>query len=185
MNENMVFKIYVASLVGFLLFQPAWLPMLGIVIFLLLVAVWDWKWQRIPNWITYPTMATGLLYHTLTAREDGLITAILGLLLGGALYLPGYLLGKMGAGDVKGLAAIGAILGPAAVFHLFLTAAILGGVIVIGLSMIRGSLLDVTVSGQMIGLPALTHYFFNRRQIPYGVVLSLGGLLWMIFEKIA
>ncbi len=185
MNEKLVFKIYVASLVGFLLFQPAWLPMMGIFLFLLLMAVWDWNWHKIPNWMTYPTMGAGLAYHTLTAGWDGFVTALLGLLLGLALYLPGYILKQMGAGDVKGLAALGAILGPVPVFHLFLTAAILGGVIVIGLSKTRGALLDVTAGGPLIGPPALSQFFFNRRQVPYGVVLSLGGMLWMILEKSA
>jgi prepilin peptidase CpaA len=56
-------------------------------------------------------------------------SALSGLLLGLALLMPAHIFGATGAGDVKLLAAFGALLGPADVFDAFLRAAILGGVI--------------------------------------------------------
>ncbi len=50
-----------------------------------------------------------------------------GLFLGVAFLLPVYLIGGMGAGDVKLMGAVGSILGPQGVFIAFLYSAIAGG----------------------------------------------------------
>jgi prepilin peptidase CpaA len=48
----------------------------------------------------------------------------------GLLLLP-WLMGGMGAGDVKALGALGAVLGPEQVFHVFLYMGLYGGVLAI------------------------------------------------------
>jgi Flp pilus assembly protein protease CpaA len=69
--------------------------------------------RRIPNAITYPLAAFGLLYHFPAVGMNGLIFSLSGILAGAGLLLLFHLLGGMGAGDVKLMAAVGAILGPA------------------------------------------------------------------------
>ena len=76
---------------------------------------------------------------TALAGLAGLRTAAFGLALGFALYFPLWLLGARGAGDVKLLAAAGSIVGPANTLGLFLLAAMLGGVLALGLILIKGS----------------------------------------------
>ncbi len=55
--------------------------------------------------------------------------ALLGCLLGLAFMLPGHIFGATGAGDVKLLAAAGALLGPTDTIYAFLYTAIAGGVL--------------------------------------------------------
>ena len=57
--------------------------------------------------------------------------APLGFVMGFALMLPGHLLGATGAGDVKLMAAIGALVGPVLMVKAFLFTAIAGGVLAV------------------------------------------------------
>lgn len=87
--------------------------------------------RRIPNWLTMPAAAAALVVHGAVLGWPGAWHALGGLVLGLAMFLPFFLLGGMGAGDVKLLAALGAWLGPADVVWVALYAAIAGGVLAV------------------------------------------------------
>jgi prepilin peptidase CpaA len=89
--------------------------------------VTDLKSRRIPNIVTGPAMLLGLCYHGMTNGPGGLGFAAAGLALGLAVMIVPFLLGVMGAGDVKLMAAAGAILGPYLVLDAFLATSIFGG----------------------------------------------------------
>ena len=102
---------------------PLWIG--GFVV--LLGTVTDLMERRIPNWITLPAIAGGFLFHgTMSGWTTGSLTALGGLLVGGGLLLPFFLLGKMGGGDVKLLAALGAWHGGVDVLNLFIFSALTG-----------------------------------------------------------
>ena len=105
---------------------------MGVILFVVLVlligAVLDVRFHRIPNWLTFSALAAGLAYHLIASGLHGLYFSAGGLILGFALLLPFYLMGGMGAGDVKLLAAVGALLGPTGVFWAFLCTALVGGI---------------------------------------------------------
>jgi prepilin peptidase CpaA len=74
----------------------------------IVIGFWDFRRLRIPNVITFPLLGTGWMYHAWWDGGSGLAASVLGTLVGvGILFLP-YLLGGIGAGDVKLLAAMGA-----------------------------------------------------------------------------
>jgi prepilin peptidase CpaA len=91
-------------------------------------AITDFKWKRIPNAFILPAMAVSMLIHALNSGISGFIFSIEGLFLGMALLIIFYIMGVMGAGDVKLMGAVGSILGPAGVFKAFLFTAIVGGI---------------------------------------------------------
>jgi len=103
------------------------LPILAASIFFLLICTVDTLYSRIPNIANLFLLLTGFGYHLYSAGSSGVLPAFLGMLTGLALLLLPYLMGGMGAGDVKAMAALGALLGPAAIFHVFLYMGLIGG----------------------------------------------------------
>ena len=112
--------------------------LLGILI--LLAAIFDIRFRRIPNWLVLAGIVAGFAWNGSSMGLSGLGRAAAGLGLGFALYFPLYLLRARGAGDVKLLAAVGAITGPGNCFWVFLLTAVLGGLIAIIYLLFRGRL---------------------------------------------
>ncbi len=95
--------------------------------FLFLICATDTLCSKIPNAFNALLAVLGLLYHFHSGGFPGAGWALLGLLTGLGLFLVPFLMGGMGAGDVKALAALGALLGPKIIFQVFLYTAIIGG----------------------------------------------------------
>ena len=95
----------------------------------MVAAGFDIRYRRIPNWLVLTGIVTGFIWNLYSSGWPGLGHAAAGFGLGFALYFPLYLLRARGAGDVKLLAAVGAITGPGNCLWIFLLTAILGGVI--------------------------------------------------------
>jgi prepilin peptidase CpaA len=106
--------------------------LLTIAIIAVTVIITDYRFQRIPNGVTFPTMVCAVLYHSLMTGQSGLLFSLSGLLIGIAILFIPYLMGGVGAGDVKLLGALGALTGPSGVILVTLYAALVGGVYAIG-----------------------------------------------------
>lgn len=107
----------------------------------LAACVTDLRSRRIPNVLTFGAAAAALLAHGVMTGWHGATTALYGYLVGLALFLPFFLLGGMGAGDVKLVAAIGAWLGPVQAVWVVLLTSIAGGVLAIAVALAHGYLL--------------------------------------------
>jgi leader peptidase (prepilin peptidase)/N-methyltransferase len=109
----------------------------------LVVTFIDWDHQIIPNRITYPGIAIGLI-SAATVLAGSFVDALLGAILGGGL-LYGVAVGSekilkkegMGLGDVKLLAMIGAFLGWRAVLVTIFVGALAGSIIGLTLMALR------------------------------------------------
>ena len=116
--------------------------------------VTDLRARRIPNWLTASALLVGIVGNVclgvfgsgLTGAASGAGVALLGALLGFALLFPMYLfrvagVGRViGAGDVKLLAALGALVGPQALISIAIYAAMAGGIQAVIMLMQRGRL---------------------------------------------
>jgi len=100
-------------------------------------AVIDLRTRRIPNILTATLAATGLGLAAAGFGHVGLGASLLGCLLGLAFMMPGHIFGATGAGDVKLLAAAGALLGPTDTIYAFLYTAIAGGVLAVAVAVMR------------------------------------------------
>lgn len=135
--------------------------------------------RRIPNVITYLLAACGVIIQFASAGTNGLIFALTGIIAGAALLLPFYMLGGMGAGDVKLLAASGSILGPAGIFTAALYSALAGGAYALLVLWRHGALreafygLTPTPSNRSAAMEAKTAI----PRLCYGVAISLGTVL--------
>jgi prepilin peptidase CpaA len=81
----------------------------------MVAGVLDWRYRRIPNWLTVSGFAAGVVVNTILYRWPGLKAALLGTLLGLGLLLPFVLVRSLGAGDWK-LAGAWACLSPRQLF---------------------------------------------------------------------
>lgn len=99
----------------------------------LVTAVWsDLRSSRIPNWLTFPTMGVALLAHAWLAGVAGALFSLAGLGTGLGLFLLMYVSGGIGAGDVKLMAAVGALVGPYGALLSGLLAMAVGGLYALG-----------------------------------------------------
>ena len=71
----------------------------------------DLRTRRIPNWLTVPAFAAGMLFHIVTGGWSGFLFAGGGFAVGFGILLALWLIGGGGGGDVKLMGAIGAWLG--------------------------------------------------------------------------
>ncbi|MBM7661638.1 prepilin peptidase CpaA [Bacillus mesophilus] len=101
-----------------------------VLIVILLVSLYtDLKNRKILNIVTLPGIVIGFMLNLYISGLEGFLFSGKGFLLGFGLFLIPFLRGGIGAGDVKLMAAIGAMKGATFVFHAFLYTAIIGGLI--------------------------------------------------------
>ena len=86
-------------------------PTIVVIAVIIVATITDVRTLKVHNLLTLPLLACGLIYHWMSGGLDGLTMAFAGAAWGFALLLVPYMLGGMGAGDVKLIAAIGAWLG--------------------------------------------------------------------------
>ena len=107
----------------------------------LVAAITDIRWRRIPNWLTVGVLALAFLLNALNAYPtpwEGAWFAAKGFALAFSLNLIMYALRMTGAGDVKLMAAIGALVGCANFLGIFVLNAVVGGVLGLVLVCIKG-----------------------------------------------
>ena len=90
-------------------------------------AVSDLRTMRVRNALTIPLIVSGILFHAVTPLGKGWAFGLGGASVGFLLLFVLFILGGIGAGDVKLLTGVGAWLGPSAVFYVFMTAGLIGG----------------------------------------------------------
>jgi prepilin peptidase CpaA len=94
---------------------------------LLIAAACDIRSHKIPNWLTIPSFLVAVSYHATCGGVAGLIFSLQGVALGMGIFSIPYLMGGMGAGDVKLMGVVGAFLGMGKVAMALLWTAVIGG----------------------------------------------------------
>src|SRR3954466_3907979 len=102
-----------------------------------IAAITDLYSRRIPNALAVAGFVAGLSLNAWLNGWGGLAQSVMGFGLAVLIYVPLFLLRAMGGGDVKLMAAAGAIVGPRDWFTLFIMASIAGGVIAVGFLLAR------------------------------------------------
>ena len=164
-------------------------PQIYLAITLICAGIIDFKKQKIPNYLTFPTVLIALIYHIYINGMAGLLFSISGMFTGIALLIIPYAMGGMGAGDVKLLGAIGAFVGFKSVFIVFLFTALYGGIYAImaliwyerSLSIFIKkafhTLLSVVLTKQYNVKSENTDK--SKPRLCYGIAIALGGFSYM------
>jgi prepilin peptidase CpaA len=168
-----------------------------------------WK-LKVPNWLTFPLILSGWglgLCHDIgwfpSSGEGGIGAALVGTVVGFLLLLPLYAIGGMGAGDVKmqmGFGSwIGAFIGMPAgldiIFYGFCTGVIVGGILALGLIVLRGQYRQTLANareilGDWAGARSVGEVAEKAGQrkarlqlLPYGIPLCLGFVGYLVYKN--
>jgi len=173
------------------------MPLRGQLILLLalviVAAITDLRSRRIPNWLTLSGVLSGLGMNIFLAEQwwEGLKFSLIGLGAGFGLYVILYVLRAMGAGDVKLMAATGAIVGWQNWFGIFIVTALLGGVLAIVFSILKkrlgttfwnvGFILSEMKHGRpaYLGKEELDVKSAKAMRMPHGAVIALGTFIFV------
>ena len=109
-----------------------------LVVLAVLGAIFDARQRRVPNWLTLAGLFLGIALNTFLFETAGLWMSLEGLGLAMLVYFPLYLLRGMGAGDVKLMAAIGALVGPVNWFGILVLTALFGAIAALGAIALKG-----------------------------------------------
>jgi prepilin peptidase CpaA len=124
---------------------------MALTLFMVMAIDADVRERRIPNLLVFLVLSTGLVLNCIGPENGragplaqypgalGLGAALLGVLVGLAVFLPLHLMRAMGAGDVKLLAALGAFLGAVEIINVALFILIAGGVLAVARMLWTGS----------------------------------------------
>jgi prepilin peptidase CpaA len=156
----------------------------------------DWRWRRIPNWVTVPGLLVGMAGNSVIGGWVGLGTSLRGAGLGLLLLLPFVLLRSLGAGDWKLAGALGAVVGPGALTDLLIASMFMAGIMALALIIYKRRVIETLgniarILGSMIRFhkpgPEVSLDNPKALKIPYGVALALttifycawaGKLMW-------
>jgi prepilin peptidase CpaA len=180
------------------------MPPVTKVLLLLLVlpaAVFDYRERRIPNWLVLAGLLAGMALNTFLLYDNpsaitGLAFSLEGLGLAFLIYLPLYLLRGMGAGDVKLMAAVGAIVGWTLWLWIFFFTAVLGGItaviVVLGKGRVHRTLQNLWMilvsirysQAPYTANPELDVSSEQGVRLPHGVIIALGTVAFIAAKTI-
>lgn len=167
-------------------------PAVALALLVIVAAGWDLAARRIPNPLVLAGALAGVVLHVGHNGWAGLATSLLGLLVGFAVFLPLFLLRGMGGGDVKLMAAIGALAGPQNCLLIFVLTALIGGVLAVALLLWKGGLAAALGNCAFIikelacgrlphaRRPQLTIDSDQAVSLPYAVPMALGSLAFLL-----
>lgn len=171
-----------------------WIMLAPLLLALLWAAIEDFKTRRIPNWLTFPLVASGVVFGAMGGAGHTLWSALLGLVCGFGIGLIPFVLGGRGGGDVKLLSGVGAWLGAWPVLLVFAAAAVFSMIIALAQATVQGRLMALLRgSAMLVGNTVLlrqnpgqeidqAHRFTSvAGPLPYAVPVLLGVVLVVSF----
>lgn len=177
---------------GILLQSGPWLqavPWTLAVLLATVAGILDWRYRRIPNWLTGPGFAAGVAVNTILHRWPGLKAALLGTLLGLGILLPFVLIRSLGAGDWKLAGALGACVGPGQMLSVLMGTILVAGLmaltVVIWTGRLKQTLLNITrLLAALLSLRMPGHEVSlddpQATKIPFGVAMAATVLFYGI-----
>lgn len=164
--------------------DPFWVIFALATVWLAALAYCDCRWRRLPNELTLPGLLIFPLLWFLLNGVPGLLSSVIGLFIGGFFLLIPYLLRGAGAGDVKMLAAVGALSAYPGIFLTLVITSAFG--LVLGAVMIIAGKTDGARIWHFLrccfdwnydreaGAAALPDKRTEKVRIPYGLAIAAG-----------
>jgi prepilin peptidase CpaA len=155
-------------------------------VFALIGSVEDVRSRKIPNRLTYFGVITALITRLFMLGWPGLREGLIGTVVGGGIFFFLFMLGGMGAGDVKLMGAVSAWAGSSQTVNLLTASAFAGGAMGIALMFYRGRALATVLNSFQLIRHHLTaglrpHPQINVREasslrVPFAPAIAIGTL---------
>lgn len=153
-------------------------------LWLLLIAAYDFHHRRVPNWLVLLGATLGMAALALAAQPFGISwsEAALGAAAGFGVLVIFYTTGVMGAGDVKFAGALGLWVGLQTLLPIWIGASLLaGGHAVLWMTLRRWPYFPRLVKA-FSGASSLEHdgTKTRKRHIPFAAYLALASMGWLV-----
>jgi prepilin peptidase CpaA len=161
----------------------------------LAAGITDFRSRKIPNSLVIVGLVFGLGLNTYLLHWNGFVRSVAGFALAAAVYMPLFALRAMGGGDVKLMAAVGAIAGAANWFVIFLLTSVIGGLGAIVLLRFTGTLRKTRRNVGHI-LNEIMHLQLPHRSMqeldvsspaavtmPHGVAIAAGAIMYLLLSR--
>ena len=157
-----------------------------VILFIISCIYTDLTQRKIPNKLTFSFAGVGLISNFIFYGFNGIVGAVMGILLGFFILFIPFILKGMYAGDVKMLMTIGAITGWQFVIETAVYMAIIGGIISLGV-LIKQRKLSMCL--MKVKYYLLKIIFFNQAElwkgeeelekiyIPYALAIGMGAVV--------
>ncbi len=162
----------------------AWWPTVAV---LCVATFTDLRNRRIPNWLSLPFMAGGILASVWMYGWHGLAQSMGGIGLGAFIFGVLFFLGGMGMGDVKLCAAIGAWVGPEQLMFALVVTGLAGGIMALVWAVSKGftgelfkgssELIFGWRDRSTLAHPELLLSNPSARKMPYAPAIAIGTLI--------
>jgi prepilin peptidase CpaA len=173
-------------------------PFVVVAIAATIAGVVDVRSFRVPNALTVPLLLSGVLFHGVVNGLAGLQMVFFGLLFGFGVIFLLYLIGAIGAGDVKLMAAVGAWLGMPATLYVFVVAALATGLYSVAILLREGGLrrafivlqiafLQLAAFGKHLGAEERVESVVKREDrrkhlVPFAGMVALGVIVVIVLS---
>jgi len=169
-----------------------WSYQVMLTILVIVAAGFDIHYRRIPNWLVCTGMVWALGMNVFLFGWIGLKLSLIGVGVAFLVYFPLFILRGMGAGDVKLMMAIGALVGPANWLGILIATSLIGGAAAVLLLLWRKRLSDTLynvlfIVGQLVRFraPFLANQDLDIQSpkaitMPHGVTIAAGAIAFLI-----
>jgi prepilin peptidase CpaA len=165
-----------------------------VVTLLALCAASDVRANKIPNIMTMPFAVLAVAFHAFNEGFDGFLFSIAGMVTGIGLLIIFYIMGGMGAGDVKLMGAVGSFLGAKATFEAFILSAFAGGLYSLVLILIRRNVfkgffsekLQILLSMVLLRqyVPIQTECSEQKPRLKYALAIAFGTITYLLTKAL-
>ena len=156
--------------------------------FALTAGVTDFRYRKIPNWLTYPAIPIAVLLHWMIAGGHAALLSLAGAALGLGILLPFVLVGGLGGGDWKLVGALGAFFEPRGLLPVLLLTLMLNGIMALALVLWKKRMGQTVrnigrITGAMFRFhlpgPGLSIENSETEKIPFGIAGAIATLLYV------